>query len=148
MNGMDSDETSRIGGDSSFGATGPTARGGYGDAPGPDGSDIHGVFTESGGYNVQTFRASGEWVKPDRADTVDMLLVGAGSGGTADGHDGENGQVVMRTFRADELPDRVAVEIGKGGRGGMAGERVGGDGADGLVVVRTHLKQREPQNAP
>lgn len=142
------DKTGCAGGDSSFGDLDLIARGGFaageGEAHGPGGYDVRRFFSESGDADVQVFPVNGEWVKPERADTVDMLLVGAGAGGAADGADGENGQMVMRTFRVDDLPDRVLVEVGKGGRGGTGGERSGGDGANGLVVVTTHLRPPPP----
>ena len=132
------------GSDSSFGESGLTARGGFGDR-----EDAH----EPGGFSprrffapdadVQVFPVSGEWVKPERPMTVDVLLCGAGDGGAGSdgvkpGASGRNGELVMRTFAAGDLPDRVWVEVGKGGRGGD-GRLRGGDGADGLVVVTTHV---------
>lgn len=84
--------------------------------------------------DVQYFPASGTWVKPPGAVRVDMVLAGAGSGavGTMDGQPGERTEA---SFPADELPDTLDVIIGKGGRGTDGG----GDGADGCVIIRTHL---------
>jgi hypothetical protein len=84
--------------------------------------------------DVQEFRESGTWHKPPRAIQVDALIVAAGGGGSP-GRDGENGEVLRKSWPAGELPDTMEVEIGKGGRGRGGGR----DGADGYAEFITHL---------
>jgi hypothetical protein len=133
------------------------------------------MTTEStSSVDIQYFAESGTWRKLARAVRVDMLLQAAGSGGgiAVVGHlpataDGEDGHLIARSFWAHDLPDEVAVEVGKGGRGarmpvsanaaGILGRMLdgggvgymfsedelaavgGGAGANGYVLVLTHL---------
>jgi hypothetical protein len=69
---------------------------------------------------IAVFRAAGTWRKPPGAETVDMILVGAQSS------DGNEGEAVLRTFSAAELPETFNVT-----GGGSAG--------DGLAVVITRF---------
>jgi hypothetical protein len=110
--------------------------------------------------DIQYFSASDVWVKPERAVRVDVVLQGAGGGrATAAGggegggatfidheripaawataettakspHDGSPGILGIVSFDAADLPETVAVEVGKGGRPG---------GRDGYALIVTHL---------
>ena len=90
--------------------------------------------------DIQYFPASGTWVKPEGAIRSDVVICGPGAGGALAfsgkvGQDGDDGEITVQSFAADDLPAELAVTVGKGGRGaGMAG-----DGADGYALVITHL---------
>jgi hypothetical protein len=138
-------EIGRAGGDTSFGDV--AAHGGHG-------GDSHGEAHGPGGYttlheatddlDVQIFPVDGTWIKHERAESVEMIVVAAGGGGAPRGRDGGSGQMVIRRFAADELPAAVEIEVGKGGRGGVWDGIKGGDGANGLVVVATTLRSEQP----
>ena len=120
--------------------------------------------------NVQSFHEDGTWDKPARARTVDVTVLAAcaGDGLTASGEriPGAEGEAIMRTYAADELPDHLSVTIGRGGRGAqmlrqpreMEGSRrwtgggdpggapeliTGNNGSDGHVLFVTHLRPEE-----
>lgn len=83
---------------------------------------------------IQYFTENATWVKPEGAVRVDVMACpGGGGGGFLT--DGQDGEVQVKTFPADAIPDEIQIEIGRGGRGVM----MGGDGADGYVLVLTHL---------
>jgi hypothetical protein len=88
--------------------------------------------------DIQYFASSGTWVKPHGAVRVDALMQAAGAGGTLD-KEGGDGELAVRSIPASELPDEVAVEIGRGGRGGSGG----GPGRDGYALILTHLATGE-----
>ena len=78
--------------------------------------------------DIQYFAESGTWRKPRGAVAVDAVLCGGGGGGGL--RPGKDGELTVDRFRADQLPDEIAVEVGMGGRPG---------GRDGYVLVVTHL---------
>lgn len=88
---------------------------------------------------IAVFRQDGTWLKPAGAKMVDILTVGAGGGGSLKG-DGANGELVMHSYDAGDLPDHLEVTVGRGGRGTDGG----GDGADGLVVAVTRFEKAAP----
>lgn len=88
---------------------------------------------------IQHFPVSGTWHKPIGAISVDIMTCGAGAGGS-DGQDGANGELTVQRFNAADLPGKIEVEVGKGGRGSGNG----GDGADGYALVVTHMVRTEP----
>jgi hypothetical protein len=94
---------------------------------------------------IQYFGTSGTWVKPEGAVRVDYLVCGSGGGGSVGietmGRDGEAGALVCGSFDAGQLPDRLEVTIGRGGRGAVLGPFKGGDGAPGYAVFVTHLAE-------
>jgi hypothetical protein len=90
--------------------------------------------------DIQYFDHGATWMRPEGAAAVDVLIVGAGAGGTADGP-GASGEVTVKRLIAPDIPRRMNIEIGRGGRGVDGG----GDGRDGCVVVVTHLAGEENQ---
>ena len=112
--------------------------------------------------DIRYFDVSGTWVKPAEAVRVDIVLQGAGggrattsAGGDGGGatfidhegipsawataettakspHDGSPGILGIMSFDAADLPETVAVEVGKGGRPG---------GRDGYALIITHLTE-------
>lgn len=120
---------------------------------------MRGVSDDVSGPDVQRFDSDGTWIKPPGAVRVDVELKG-GNGGTScayldvgHGHGGgagedapvpghtrapwldkpgAEGETVRRSFAAADLPDRVDIEVGKGGRPG---------GRDGYVLVITDLER-------
>ena len=81
--------------------------------------------------DIQYFAEDGTWVKPPGAVRADVVLQGAGGGGGFwyGGH-GQDGEIVVRSLPADDLPGLVPVTIGHGGRPG---------GRDGYALIVTHL---------
>jgi hypothetical protein len=79
--------------------------------------------------NVQTFTASGQWIKPPNIKLVRVCVWGGGGGGAsggrgtssaAGGAGGGGGARVSNYFQAACLPSQVQVTIGAGGAGGAA----------------------------
>lgn len=80
---------------------------------------------DGSGQDIQVFPDSGIWHKPLGAIRVDLVL----QGGDAPGSVGESRSV---SFPANELPDHVDVEIGKGGQPGTA---------NGYALIVTQLRE-------
>ena len=90
-------------------------------------------FQNSGNVNTQTFTNAGywvTWVKPRGAKFVNILCIGAGSGGgggflaagsRSGGQGGSSGGRVRLQLQANILPDILYVQTGVGGAGGIGG---------------------------
>lgn len=62
------------------------------------------------------FLESGHWTKPTAATWVRVELQAGTAGGASDGSPGQPGEHFEKVVPASDLPDRVAVEVGAGGR--------------------------------
>lgn len=89
-------------------------------------------MTAAGTPDIQFFGTSGTWVKPPLAVRVDIVLKGgeAGAVPVLGVNVGQAGELLAQSYAASDLPDRVEVEVGKGGRPG---------GRDGYALIVTHL---------
>jgi hypothetical protein len=96
------------------------------------------------GPDIQYFAQDGTWLKPPGAVRVDYLICAGGGGGSAvigkAGADGGNGAVTTGSLDAGQIPDKVEVTIGRGGRGAAMGPVKAGDGAGGYALILTHLE--------
>jgi hypothetical protein len=87
--------------------------------------------TYAKGTNVQVFYTNGTWTKPAGAKSVDIIAIGAGTGGASGrrgapgtvrqgGGGGSSSGVTRYVIPADALPATVAVTVGAGTAGGAA----------------------------
>jgi hypothetical protein len=82
--------------------------------------------------DMQYFDHDDIWTKPLGLVAADVVSCGGGAGGI--GAAGEDGALAVRRYLADELPDKVQVTIGKGGRPG---------GRNGYVLIVSHRAGEE-----
>lgn len=93
--------------------------------------------------DIQYFARSRTWYKPPRAVRADIILQGAGGGGSmtaaviasrgenvVHAGGGQDGEITVRSIPASQLPDEVPVTVGTGGEPG---------GRDGYACIITHL---------
>lgn len=90
------------------------------------------VEVEPDGPPVDVFTENGTWNKPENLDYIEVILVGAGAGGTSGGilewngglggfrGGGGGGGRLHCTIPAADLPSSLNVEVGVGGAGGAA----------------------------
>lgn len=99
------------------------------------------------GPDIQFFRESGTWHRPDGAVRVKVLVKGGDSGGSvaSDGTIilGKQGQVVIKEMSAKEVGPAAPIEIGKAGAGAWVGHLKAPDGLPGYAVVTTYFKRHE-----
>ena len=97
--------------------------------------------------DMQFFRQSGTWHRPEGADRVRVLVKGGDAGGSveADGTivPGAGGEVVIQEMSAKEAGPEVPVKIGEAGKGSWAGDRKAPDGLPGYAFVTTFFKRFE-----
>lgn len=97
--------------------------------------------------DMQFFRQSGRWRRPEGAVRVKVLIKGGDAGGSveADGTvvPGTRGEVVTQEMSAKEAGPEVPIKIGEAGRGAWAGDRKAPDGLPGYAVVTTFFKHFE-----
>ncbi|MEX0748771.1 MAG: hypothetical protein WD467_03345 [Candidatus Saccharimonadales bacterium] len=91
----------------------------------------------SGPPQVDTFTASGTWVKPTGAKLVVAHVVAAGGGGSeqdgfGDGGGGGGGSLLI-VVSADELDATEIVTVGSGGAGATAGASAGNGGSSAFA---------------
>ena len=97
----------------------------------------------AGNVDVQFFTESGSWKKPPGAVSADVVIKGAGGGGSI-GEDGSiipgaEGEVVVEKLTGDKLPD-AQIQIGEIGRGATLGDLRAPHGRPGYAVVITYLE--------
>lgn len=97
--------------------------------------------------DMQFFRESGTWYRPDGAVRVVVLVKGGDAGGSVDADGtivpGERGQVVIQEMSAKEAGASAPITIGEAGRGAWLGDLKAPDGLPGYGVVITYLKEHE-----
>lgn len=91
--------------------------------------------------DIQFFSTSGTWVKPSLAVRVDIVLKGgeAGAVPVLGVNVGAPGELLAQSYAASDLPGRLEVEVGKGGRPG---------GRDGYALIVTHLVEGDSDASP
>lgn len=97
--------------------------------------------------DMQFFRESGTWHRPEGAVRVEVLVKAGDAGGSvgADGTiiPGERGQVVIQEMSAKEAGPSAPIMIGEAGKGGSRGDLMAPDGLPGYAVVTTYFKGHE-----
>lgn len=94
--------------------------------------------------DIQLFRESGTWHRPEGAVHVEVVIKGGGGGGSV-GEDGsiipgEEGQVVIKKMSADQVGATAQITIGEAGRGASRGGVKAPDGNVGYAVVVTYFE--------
>lgn len=97
--------------------------------------------------DMQFFRESGTWHRPEGAVRVEVLVKGGDAGGSLDADGtiipGERGQVVIQEMSAKEAGPTVPVAIGEAGKGAWVEDLKAPDGLPGYAVVTTYFKRHE-----
>lgn len=93
--------------------------------------------------DIQFFRESGIWHRPEGAVRVEVMIKGGDAGGSV-GQDGaiipgEEGEIVIKEMTADEAGPTVPVSVGGAGCGGSREGVKAPDGSAGYAVVVTYF---------
>jgi hypothetical protein len=93
---------------------------------------------------MQFFRESGTWHRPEGAVRVVVMIKGGdgGSGIDQEGNvvPGQEGQLAVKTMSADEVGATAQIKIGEAGRGAVRGRQKVPDGNIGYAVVVTYFE--------
>jgi hypothetical protein len=93
---------------------------------------------------IQFFRESGIWHRPDGAVRIEMVIkAGDGGGGIdPDGNivSGQHGQLVVKKMSASEVGETATITVGGAGRGASRGRLKAPDGEVGYAVVITYFE--------
>ena len=97
--------------------------------------------------DMQFFRQSGTWHRPEGAIRVRVLVKAGDAGGSVESDGtivpGVRGEVVIQEMSAKEAGPEVPVKIGETGKGAWVGDRKAPDGLPGYAVVTTFFKRFE-----
>ena len=97
--------------------------------------------------DMQFFRESGTWHRPEGAARIEVLVKAGDAGGSLDADGtivpGARGQVVIQEMSAKEAGPTVSVAIGEAGKGAWVGDLKAPDGLPGYAVVTTYFKRHE-----
>lgn len=94
--------------------------------------------------NIQFFRESGTWHRPEGTVRVEVMIKGGDGGGSVDEAGriipGQEGELVIRQLTADEVGETAQIKIGEAGRGGSRGNIKAPDGNVGYAVVVAYFE--------
>ena len=103
--------------------------------------------------DIQVFYSNGvtnawqTWQKPRKCNYVWIMCIGSGGGGgggvgsfsTVGGSGGGSGAISRVLYNAQQLPDRLYVQVGVGGAGGTGATTSGGAGSNGSSGQRSFV---------
>lgn len=104
-------------------------------------------FIPNSQQDVSIFYANGSawqtWQKPRKCNYVYIMCIGGGGGGAAgptanngNAGAGASGAVTRILYNAQQLPDRLYVQVGLGGVGGLTSGAAGTNGTRSLVTLQ------------